>query len=351
MNEDNVIRQLSRAALISLENNEYFKNTQCYDSTKIISMLNNFSLYFFFTVCTISNVFLIISFQLRTNKELHKYHQPFYCFSNQLNIVFFALANFKFYDQLTSFIHYSKYSCKILTFLIHVTSTLSNWILAYGIFILKCQVRKKKDVLERNQPFLFFLPIVLVVVYSGDLYFLDLQTINFKNISNIENHYGYVEFCGLNKFYLILLRDLIDFFAFSFIPLLFILYNICFLKTPDKIIPKLKLLIPLIYSVCCVPICVILLFRDYQIKFERTFFYLVELSFTIFVILNQTLALIVLFIHVLLSEHSRILFKRFVCFKCMKCRLVTIEIRRNSSNDVLNLKELQKLNLNNLTYK
>ena len=345
MNEDYIqSRQLSRVILVKFQSqNQGFNNTENYDLINLILILNKFSLYFYCIVCTISNFFLIISFILRERKEIHKYHQPFYCFWNQLSIIFFCLGNVQFYGQ-QNLVDYSIYNCKIVNFLMHVTSSSANWTLVYGIFVLKCYVRRTLLILDRNQRFLYFLPpIILAIIYSTDLIFLDLH-----NISSSKNQSEYITYCGLKNFNLILFRDLIDLFVFILLPLFFILYNICFLNTPDKIIPKLKVIVPCIYAFFCFPVCLIVFFRDYQIKFKINFSYLIELFFTFFIILNQSFNLAILLTHVILSEHSRFFFKSFVCLKCIKCKFVPIEARRNSPNDILSLKELQKLNLNNL---
>ncbi len=132
-----------------------------------ILILNACLPYFYGILGTALNLFLIVTYRLKDQKELHKHHITYFCFANQMNVVLFFLGN-------TFFIGFSTLNCKLFTYLIHIFSTYTVWILANGTFVLKCQVNKQMIRLDLNRKFLLVMPFLIGLFYSSDLFYLKL---------------------------------------------------------------------------------------------------------------------------------------------------------------------------------
>ena len=322
---------------------------------KFVLLINKFDPYIYGILGTILNLFLFISYLLKEQKELHKHHMPYFCFANQLTIVTFFLSNVTFLDG-RRLVEISSFNCKIFTYLNHIFSTYTAWILANGTFVIKCHINKQSIRLDLNKKFLLVMPFLFSLFYASDLFYLEL--------SNVDGN----RFCGVvsNNHIWLLVRDLIDFCVFNFITVCFISYNLCPIKTKDALIPKLKIIIPLVCTLLNFPISFLIFFRDYQILAYNAHnptsaSYIVEFLFTLAHLLSQCDSIIVVIGYVFLFKHYRNVFNCVCCCKCLRWQFFELNngrsgsrsrsksrssrARRNSPNDVLTLDELKKLDL------
>ena len=260
---------------------------------------------------TLSNVILVIAYLTRKNKFIDKYYMPIYCVTNQVAISVFVISNiYTDLDRKSSLMEYSKYSCKLLSFVFSISTTLINWIHALVPFLLKCQVNRSVETMEKTRLFLFVLPIVFTCIYSMDLVYLKLM---FDQNGSIH--------CALTSLRVTIIKDLLDTLFYLILPTAIIIYSIRNLNKRDKVFKSL--LITRILFICVWSlISIVPLVNDYRIMskniLHKEYTLLIESIFTVAIILNRSLPILAICSHAMLNRHTRLTFYKIVCFVCYR---------------------------------
>ena len=272
---------------------------------------------------TVSNALLLISYKAKKNKFIEKFYMPLYLIVNQAAIVLFATGNTPLNDKQQTLADYSAYSCKFITLSFHTFSTLINWIHALVPVLLKLHLRSSIESLKRTEKFIYSLLAVFGVIYSIDFVYLELVPITDIPATN-STQTTQTNRCGIKNVQLAILRDIIDLAVYCVLPLLLILYIMIRCELTKAFTKKIKLGI-MIFVILWVPVCVLPLYRDYQILMNQisadyyaTHGYWVEICFTIALVLNRCIPIISSCLNAYFNKNTRVIFYRLACFLCLK---------------------------------
>ena len=333
-------RQFSRSHMPFLTLDEYSGGVK--DAVFPLNMViaaNAIFPYFFGILGTMSNLFLILVYITRENKFIHKYYYPLGCLANQIYILAFFASNTANSGH-RSLINYSVFYCKMLTYVFHISSSLMSWMFASMSLIMRCYLSNDNAALHKTRKMLHALPVILGVVYSIDILYLDLLNVSKSSDKLIEQ-----KMCGINNPKLAFVSHLIDFLVYFGLPFGFMVVN--FVQLRVVALFKLKVTMTTVSIIVCLPVLCVTLLHDYyvlkQSNCECMSPYLFEFYFTIVLILNHSFLSMSTCMNMHFNEHSREMCRAFVCFACLKCKQMKrnfMTSRRNTSaKNVLDTEE------------
>lgn len=212
--------------------------------------------FFYGVIGTLLNLILIIGLIKRKNKTYQKYTLPIGSAILQLNLIVFVISNTRFNSSSRLLINYSTLTCKTFTFILHVTSSCTTWLFSMFLFVIKCYLNKNAKCLERIHFVYFLLILKLCLIYSVDLFYVDLNTIE----SN-ENQTHHNRVCTIRDIHILLVRDILDFLFYFLLPFFILVFNIFQLRPMQKLnlYPQMKCVFHVFFIFFFAPkICVIL---------------------------------------------------------------------------------------------
>ena len=295
---------------------------------RFVNFTNVSIVYVTFIIGTLSNMLLLFAYLTRRNKFVEKYYLPIYCAANQLAMLSFTGSNIPFGNlNEQSLVDYSPLACKLFTFTFHIASTQVNIIYATYPLLLRLYIVKSAKGLRMVRLILMLLPLLFGIVYSTDLIYFDLV----KKQSEVTlNGTGLLlpkmpkTHCGIDNLHLNLTVDLVDVLFYLILPVIVMVVSMCLVKSDEPDFRKLQIIIPIILASVWSPVCVLTLFRYYQIVYRKNSFD-VEILFTLALVLNYCLPVIGCCIHAITNEHTRMVFFRLSCFVCNTFQRKSVE--------------------------
>jgi hypothetical protein len=290
-------------------------------SSHELTLLNNTYPYIYGTIGTALNLILIIAYLERKNKIYQKYTIPISCFFFQLNLLAFVLANIKTNSNQTTLLHFSTQTCKAFSFLIHVTSSLNTWLFSLCLYIVKCYINKRMEILKKIYSVYFGFVLILSIVYSLDLIYMDLNTfkLNKTTFAHREQQQEYIV-CSIKDIRLLLLRDCVDFIFYFLIPFTYISYNAIELRPLQKryFHPRVKFFFSIFFTLIFLPNILLTLVNDFQmLLFETQVTHVwLEYAFTFGLIINYSFIICGCLMHAFFNANTRVLLFKLICFPC-----------------------------------
>jgi len=290
-------------------------------SSKELHLISSLYPYFGGIIGSFLNFLLIIGFLKRKNKSYQKYTLPICCAFLQLNLMAFVASNIKINSNENNMntsrllINYSSYTCKLLSFIIHVTSSQVTWIFSMSLYVVKCYLNRNKKRLEKMFLFYLVLAMSLCLIYSLDLFFLDLNTLS------VLNQTQEIRVCSMKDTRLLLLRDLLDFLFYFLIPFVLLFYNAFQLRPFQKLklYPKLKFVFQSFFLLIFAPNICVVLTNDFlmvlkNMNIEKNL--ALEWIFTLTIILNYSFILGATLMHAYFNTNTRLICYKIFCFPC-----------------------------------
>ena len=309
--------QYSRVSLINVYELEHSLDANlCHLLRNILDYVNFFYPYAYAIIGSTFNFIMVIALLTRQKKSFQLYTVGIGSFVFQINLLAFALANIKLNSSVSSrtLIHYSVYACKLLSFIIHITSTASQWGFAICLFVIRCYISKDKQSLKRViQIGVPIFILLLTFVYSLDLIFLDLNP-----LTNVNNNETAILYCSIEDKRVLLIRDGLDFLVFFVMPYATLYYNAYRLRPMLNYYPTMKGLLPLIFIIMFLPNVLVTLVHNIQMyvdKLKATSLWF-DVLFTLTLILNNSFFLIVTVMHAYFNKHTRYILYKIFCFPC-----------------------------------
>jgi hypothetical protein len=292
-------------------------------SSRPLIVFNSVYPYIYGIIGSFLNLILITTFIRRKNKTYQKYTLPCISVMLQLNLIAFVIANIKPSSSHIALINSSSYSCKTLSFIIYVTSSLIIWIFSMGPYVVKCYIKIRVKNLERMFLLYFIFTLISACVYSINMMFLNLntfivnQTINGLNSSLDRKE---VKICSFKDVRLLLLRDSLDFLYSLLLPFLILTYNAIKLRPMQKlnVYPRIKCVFKSFFMLIFAPNILIALFNDVQLYFYEsnvTHVWL-EYAFTYGLLMHYSFIVGGSIIQIYFYTKTKILFYKIFCFPC-----------------------------------
>jgi hypothetical protein len=292
-------------------------------SSRPLIVLNSVYPYIYGIIGSLLNLILIITFCKRKNKTYQKYTLPCISVMFQLNLIAFVIANIKSSSSHIALINSSSYSCKTLSFIIYVTSSLINWIFSMGPYVVKCYIKRNVKNLERMFKVYFIFTLISASVYSINIIYLNLntfvvnQTINGYNSSCDRKE---VKICSFKDMRLLLLRDFLDFLYSLLLPFLILTYNAIKLRPMQKlkVYPRIKCVFQSVFMLIFAPNILFALLNDVQLYFYEsnvTHMWL-EYAFTFGLLMHYSFIIGASIIQIYFYTKTKILFYKIFCFPC-----------------------------------
>jgi hypothetical protein len=285
-----------------------------------LSIVNNTYPYIYGIIGTSLNLILLTAYLKRKNKIYQKYTVPTGCFIIQFNLLAFVLSNIKFNSNQTTLLNFSTQTCKAFSFLIHVSSGLNTWLFSLCLYIVKCYINKKMKILKKIYFVYFGFVLILSMVYSLDLIYMDLNS--FKINKTTIGHQEQQEFkiCSIKDIRLLLLRDCVDFLFYFLVPFIFISYNALELKPLQRhyFHPRVKFVFSSFFALIFLPNILLTLVNDFQMYLfetqERHVW--LEYAFTFGLIINYSFIIGGCLMHAFFNANTRVLLCKLFCFPC-----------------------------------
>jgi len=287
-------------------------------SSNELTLINNTYPYIYGIIGTVLNLILLTAYLKRKNKIYQKYTIPIGCFIIQVNQIAFVLAYIKFNSNQTTLLHFSTQSCKIFSFLIHVTSSLNTWLFSLCLYIVKCYINKQMEILKKIYLVYFGFVIILSIVYSLDLIYMDLNTFKLNKTHHQHQQQEY-RVCSIKDLRLLLLRDCVDFLFYFVIPFIIISYNALELRPLQKHFhPRVKFVFSIFFAFIFLPNILLTIVNDFQMYFfetQETHVWL-EYAFTFGLIMNYSFIIGGCLMHAFFNANTRVLLVKLFCFPC-----------------------------------
>ena len=347
------IIQLSRTSLVHFPSIFLEKH----DGYYLVKTIHLTSTYFPYIYCVISILlcfFKIIAYSTRNNKFILKYIFPIGTLAYQIDFLTFSFSNLSFTKHL---IQNSKFNCKIITFINHVSSTWLAFIFASSPNLVRLYLNQSFNKLDNAKLVLCCLPLIISIVYCIELFYLDIINIDIESMLavNITNSTAF-KICGIKNTNILIIRDLLDFVVYFMVPfccLIFILYELKQLKM--EMYPRMRIILPVLFVILYCPIISVTLLRDFQLLTGTKSFYLVELVFNFTIVVNRSFIFVSYILDLYFNEHSRKIWKKLICSICFKFKikiefndLFLKNVRKNGANK---LNELDNNHPSNLILK
>ena len=293
-------------------------------SSRPLIVFNSVYPYIYGIIGSFLNLILINSFCKRKNKTYQKYTLPCVSVMFQLNLIAFVIANIKPSLSHIALINSSSYSCKTLSFIIYVTSSLINWIFSMGPYVVKCYIKRRVKNLERMFLLYFIFTLISACVYSINMIYLNLntfiilnQTINGLNSSLDRKE---IKICSFKDVRILVLRDFLDFSYSILLPFIILTYNAIKLRPMQKlnVYPRIKCVFQSFFMLIFAPNILIALLNAVQLYLyeENSAKVWLEYAFTVGLLMHYSFIVGGSIIQIYFYTKTKILFYKIFCFPC-----------------------------------
>jgi len=316
--------QYSRVSLINVYELEHSLDVDLSQiMSAILKYVNLFYPYAYFIISSTFNLLMVVTILTPQKKSVHvwpmmKSLQIRRSIVFQISILAFTLANIRLNSSVSSrtLIHYSVYACKLLSFIIHITSTASQWGFAICLFVIRCYISKDKQSLKRViQIGVPIFILLLTFVYSLDLIFLDLNP-----LTNVNNNETAILYCSIEDKRVLLIRDGLDFLVFFVMPFTNLYFHAYRLRPMLRYYPTMKCLFQIIFIFFFLPNMLVTTVHNVNIYFEKDekekASLWLDMLFTLTLILSNSSFLIIVLLNAYFNTHTRHILYKFFCFPC-----------------------------------
>lgn len=313
--------QVDRAQIIDVEFFKYLYGPLSTKQPPVLNYINTFKyifIYGLFPIGILSNLYVMIFYLFKDYRTFPAFHLLIYCLSSIL-VLFLYLINYIYIDDnLTTLVAYSKYSCKLQTYIFHILTSFGSWVLVFFLFDFKMSMRSKIKIFPKLK-LMAWIGICLAVVYIIDFYNVNIIQIDIRSAASLNNYSRsliaenllnnssiYVNKCLFENRYVMAIIDMALLYILPVIGICIQVFQIlnCLqceeqvpLKTAEsklrlKRLTRKLITLPFVFSLFLLPVLLSALLNNFQkSQFENDFGrdenLWLKLIFTISIFLNQ----------------------------------------------------------------